>query len=140
MTVGPQLAAADGRPDQTPAAKETPPRASRGRRIRFALGWALLGISGWLGVSWLLSPSLWNITSSQAVVNARIMTLYSPIDGTMAQSPPPVGQAVAAGSPLLTIENPLADDSHLEELKTEAVSLRQRVAALKKQHEGLEAL
>jgi multidrug resistance efflux pump len=140
MTVGPHLAVADGRPVPTPATKVAPPRASLGRRIRFALGWALLGISAWLGVSWLLSPSLWHITSSQAVVNARIMTLHSPIDGTMTQSPPPVGHAVTAGYPLLTIENPLADDSHVEELKTEAESLRQRVAALKKEHEGLEAL
>jgi multidrug resistance efflux pump len=91
-------------------------------------------------VSWLLSPALWSITSTQAVVNARIMTLHSPIEGTMVRSPPAVGQAVAAGSPLLRIENPLADDSHLEELKTEAASLGQRVAALKKQHEELEAL
>jgi multidrug resistance efflux pump len=91
-------------------------------------------------VSWLLSPALWNITSSQAVVNARIMTLHSPIEGTMTESPPPVGQAVAAGSPLLRVENLLVDDSHLEELKTEAASLAERVAALKKQREELEAL
>jgi multidrug resistance efflux pump len=91
-------------------------------------------------VSWLLSPALWSITSSQAVVNARIMTLHSPIDGTMAESPPHVGQAVTAGSPLLRVENPLADNSHLEELKTEAASLDERVAALKRQHEELGAL
>jgi multidrug resistance efflux pump len=133
-------AAADGRPVPTPSANGAPPRPFLGRRIRFALGWALLGISVWLGVSWLLSPGLWHVTSSQAVVNARIMTLHSPIDGTMAQSPPPVGHAVTAGSPLLTIKNTLADDSHVEELKTEAASLRQRVAALKKEREGLEAL
>jgi multidrug resistance efflux pump len=140
MTVGPHPASANGPPKPTPPAKEAPPKASLGRRIRVALGWALLGISGWLGVCWLLSPSLWNITSSQAVVNARIMTLHPPIEGTVAESPPPVGQAVTAGSPLLRIENPLADDSHVEELKTEAASLRQRVAALKKQYDGLEAL
>jgi multidrug resistance efflux pump len=140
MTVGLPTAGTAGRPSPAPAPKELPRGPSLGRRIRFGLGCALLGIAGWLGVSWLLSPSLWSITSSQAVVNARIMTLHSPIEGTMAQSPPPVGHAVTAGSLLLRIENPLADDSHLEELRTEAASLDRRVAALKKQHEELEAL
>jgi multidrug resistance efflux pump len=100
----------------------------------------VLGIAGWLGVRWLLSPALWNVTSSQAVVNARIMTLDSPIEGTMCESPPPVGQAVTAGAPLLRVENPLADNSHIEELKTEAATLAERVAALRKQHEELETL
>jgi multidrug resistance efflux pump len=140
MTEGPHPAAADGLPKPTPAGKDAPARTSLGRRIRFTLGWTLIGVSGWLGVRWLTSPGLWNITSSQAVVNARIMTLHPPIDGTVAESPPAVGQAVTAGSPLLRIVNVRADDSHLEELKTEAVSLDQRVVALKKQHEALETL
>ncbi len=152
MTVGTPLTGADGRPSSTlvtgadglpsptPAPQEAPRGPSLGRRIRLGLGLGLLGIAGWLGVSWLLSPALWSITSSEAVVNARIMTLHSPTEGTMAQSPPPVGQAVTAGSSLLRVENPLADDSHLEELKTEAASLDERVAALKRQNEELEAL
>src|SRR5262249_43190270 len=144
MSAGTPLIEANGRSNPTPAPEEAPQETPRGpslrRRIRLGLGLGLLSIAAWLGVSWLLSPALWNITSSQAVVNARIMTLHSPIEGTMAESPPPVGQAVTAGSPLLRVENPLADDSHLEELKTEAASLAQRVTALKKQHEELEAL
>jgi multidrug resistance efflux pump len=87
-----------------------------------------------------LTPGLWTITSSQAVVNAPIRSLHSPIEGIVKTQPPPVGKAVTAGSPLLTIENSLVDDSHFEELKTEAASLAERVAALRGQHKELEKL
>jgi multidrug resistance efflux pump len=109
------------------------------RRIRVGLGLGLLGVSGWLLISWLLSPSMWSITSSQAVVNARIMTLYSPIEGTIATTPPAIGKAVEAETVVVEINNPLVDNSRREELKTEAASLDERVAALKKQHAVLEA-
>ncbi len=123
------------------ASPDAPPRgALLRRRIRIGLGLGLLGVSGWLALSWLLSPSIWNITSSQAVVNARIMILYSPIEGTIEKPPPAVGRAVGAESYLVEIHNPLVDNSRREELKTEAASLEERVAALKKQHEVLEGL
>src|SRR5215472_3842603 len=71
------------------------------RRIRIGLGLSLLGVSGWLLLSWVFSPSVWNITSSQAVVNARIMALHSPIEGTIATPPPSIGKAVEAGAVLV---------------------------------------
>jgi multidrug resistance efflux pump len=100
----------------------------------------LIVIAGWLAIAWLLTPGLWTITSTQAVVNARIRTLHSPIEGIVATQPPPIGKAVTAGSCLLTVENPLVDNSHLEELKTEAASLAERVSALQAQHKSLESL
>jgi multidrug resistance efflux pump len=108
--------------------------------IRRALGAAILVIACWLAGKWLLTPGLWYITSNQAVVNARIRSLHSPIEGIVATQPPPVGKTVTAGSPLLTVENQLVDDSHREELRTEATSLKERVAALKNQHKNLDNL
>jgi multidrug resistance efflux pump len=110
------------------------------RIIRIALGAALLVIAGWLATAWLLTPGLWHITSVQAVVNARIRSLHSTIEGIVTTQPPSVGKAVPAGSLLLTIENSLVDDSHSEELKTEATSLAERVVALKAQKIELENL
>jgi hypothetical protein len=83
---------------------------------------------------------LWSITSTRAVVNARIITLHSPIEGALATAPPPVGKAVSAGCQLFDVENTLVDASRLEELQTEAASLAERVAALKAQHKELERL
>jgi multidrug resistance efflux pump len=110
------------------------------RSFRVLLACGILLPTVWLVLSWLLTPSLWTVTSTEAVVNARIMTLHSPIEGTVRGAPPPVGKAVAAGSPLLEVENEYVDYSHLEELKIEVASLAERVTALKKQHESLEAL
>jgi multidrug resistance efflux pump len=126
--------------DVAPAAAPPAPRASAARRLRTALGVGLLLLTGWLGVSWLLTPGVWTITSTQAVVNARIMTLHAPLEGIVTRDPPPVGKAVASGAVLLEVENPLADNSKLEELRTEAASLDERVAALKNQHRVLEKL
>jgi multidrug resistance efflux pump len=126
---------------KTEAKPNTPSRgALLRRRIRIGLGMGLLLVSGWILLSWVISPSIWNITSSQAVVNAHIMTLYSPIEGTVTTPPPTVGKAVAADSYLVEITNPRVDNSRREELKTEAASLEQRVAALKKQNAVLETL
>ena len=54
MTVKPPLTGAEGPPSPTPAPKEAPRGSSLGRRIRLGLGWGLLCVAVWLGVSWLL--------------------------------------------------------------------------------------
>ncbi len=110
------------------------------RKIRMVIGLGVAGSAAWLATAWLLTPGLLVVTSSRAVVNVRILTLYSPIEGTVTVSPPPLGKAVAAGTDLLEVENALVDDSHLEELKTEAAALAERVSALQAQQEALEAL
>jgi multidrug resistance efflux pump len=115
-------------------------RFSPARVLRRLLGLGLFSLGGWLVSAWLLWPGLWSITSSKAVVTARILTLHSPIEGSVSTPPPPVGKAVAAGTPLLQVENALVDTSHLEELKTEAAALAERVAALKVQQRDLEVL
>src|SRR5437588_313975 len=110
------------------------------RTIRTVLGASLLILALWLAIAWLRAPSLWHVTSSVAVVNAPILTLHSPIEGIVASPPPPIGKAVTADFPLMRIDNPLVDNSHLEELKTEAASLGERLAALEKQFRALDEL
>lgn len=110
------------------------------KKIRLLLGLGLMVAAVWLATAWLLMPGLWSITSTRAVVNARIITLHSPIEGTVATSPPPVGKAVSAGCPLFDVENALVDGSRLEELQTEVASLAERVTALKAQDKELERL
>ena len=110
------------------------------RAVRMLLGGALLSVAGVLGIAWLRTPSLWTITSTQAVVNAPIRILHSPIEGIVMSQPPEVGKSLTAGAALFTIENPLVDSGHLEELKTEATALSERVSALQAQDEALAGL
>jgi len=89
---------------------------------------------------WFLMPGLWMITSAQAVVNAHVITLTSPIEGVVTQSPPPLGRLVAQGSLLLQIESPMVNQGKIDELKTEVASLVGRVEALKQHRAKTEIL
>jgi multidrug resistance efflux pump len=85
-------------------------------------------------------PGLWTITSNQAVVNARVVTLSSPIEGVVTTAPPATGKQVARGALLLQVDSPLVDEKHVEDLQTEMATLFERVAALKKHLARIEAL
>ena len=89
---------------------------------------------------WLLIPGLWTITSAQAVVNAHVITLNSPIEGIVTVPPPHLGRLVTQGAELLQIDAPMLDLGKIEELKTEAASLVGRVKALKQHRAKTEAL
>jgi multidrug resistance efflux pump len=96
--------------------------------VRTVIGPGLLGLP-----AWFLMPGLWTVTSNQAIVNAQLITLTSPIEGVVTFPPPPLGQHVSEGSVLLRIEAPRVDRKHLDELRTEVATLTERAAALKEQ-------
>jgi multidrug resistance efflux pump len=112
-----------------------PSRWHLGRLLRFTIGASLLGLP-----IWFLMPGHWTISSTQAVVNAHVITLTSPIEGVVTLSPPPLGQPVAQGSVLLQIDSPMVNQGNIEELKTEVASLVGRVAALQQHRAKTEAL
>jgi multidrug resistance efflux pump len=85
---------------------------SVGRITRIGLAIAVLAAG-----AAVYGPQLLFTTSDNAVLNARIITIAAPIEGRIAQTPPPEGTVVAADAPLLTIENPIVDRSRLEELE-----------------------
>ena len=89
---------------------------------------------------WFLLPGLWKITSAQAVVNAHVITLTSPMEGIVTQSPPPLGRLVTQGSVLLQIDSPMVNQGKIDELKTEVASLVGRVQALKQHRAKTETL
>ena len=106
-----------------------------GRFLRFVIGACLLGLP-----SWFLMPRLWTITSAQAVVNAHVITLTSPIEGVVTVPPPQLGRLVTQGSVLLQIDAPMVDQGKIEELETESATLVGRVGALKQHSAKTEAL
>ncbi|HXF53674.1 MAG TPA: HlyD family efflux transporter periplasmic adaptor subunit [Hyphomicrobiaceae bacterium] len=84
------------------------------RLLKTAIGLALVVIVGWGPAQRLMQT-----TSVEAVVNARLVTLRTPIEGQViaAQARLTVGATVAAGTPLLTIVNSRADRTRLDELR-----------------------
>lgn len=112
-----------------------PSRWGVGRFLRFLIGAGLLALP-----IWFLMPGLWTITSAQAVVNAHVITLNSPIEGVVTLPPPALGRLVTQGSVLLQIDTPALDPGKIEELKTEVASLVGRVGALKEHRAKTESL
>src|SRR6266704_685014 len=54
----------------------------------------------------LLAPRLIEITSSDAIVNAQVVTIRAPMAGTLTESPRLPGSWVQQGGRLAIIENP----------------------------------
>jgi len=105
---------------QVPLIGGRSPRLPLGRALRIALALAIL-----ITAAAIYGPDLIYTTSSEAVINARVITVAAPIGGRIVQAPPAEGAAVDAGTPLLAVENPLVDRSHLIELE----AMRTRVEA-----------
>ena len=103
-----------------PLASPAPPRSYVKRLIRPALGIGLLGLA-----AWSLVPLLFNVCSTQAVVNAPVVTLRSPIDGTVTfLCRTASGAKASANTALFKVRNALADDDRLDALKDEKVLLQ----------------
>ena len=113
---------------QGPSSVVRPPRLrfgiSRGRLFRISFGVAIL-VAG----AATYAPSLLYTASSEAILNARFVTLTAPIAGRVTQPPPAEGTVVAAGAPLLTVANPTLDQSGLLELETSRTNTRMELAA-----------
>lgn len=107
-------------PVTPPVAAPAPPSRWRSRVVKSLLGLALAVIAGWMPIQ-----RLFQVSSVEAVVNARLVTVRAPIAGTVSVDAPAggVGEAIAAGAPLLTVSDARVDRSRLE------AALEQRAAA-----------
>ena len=116
---------------EAPPEKARPPRSTgasvwRWRFIKTALAVALVGIIGWGPLQTLLRP-----TSVEAVVNARLVTLKSPIAGEVsAGTLPALGAALSGGEKLLRIVNPRADRGRVDDLRRAVAELNDERPAL----------
>ena len=87
-------------------------RLPLGRITRIALALAIL-----VTAAAIYGPELIYTSSSDAVINARVVNVAAPIGGRIVQAPPAEGTIVETGTPLLAINNPLVDRSRLVELE-----------------------
>ena len=121
--------AAETKPSTAPALPPlAPPAAPRrgkaARMARLAVGVGLLALA-----AWALAPLIFELRSTSARVNAPILTLRSPIDGTVKfDCPITSGATAAAGAPLFEIKNSLADEDRVDSLKDEEAYLQSRIS------------
>uniref|UniRef100_A0A939M715 HlyD family efflux transporter periplasmic adaptor subunit n=2 Tax=Bradyrhizobium barranii subsp. barranii TaxID=2823807 RepID=A0A939M715_9BRAD len=95
---------------------ETPRGSSRWvrRLLKVGIGLAIVAVFGWLPLKAVLQTS-----SVEAVVNARIVTLRSPIDGTVSAKPQGSAQlsVVHEGDAILHVVNARGDRVRLDDLR-----------------------
>lgn len=109
-------------PVSEPAGESAPhPEAPAGsgrmirRLLKVGIGLAIVAIFGWLPLKAVLQTS-----SVEAVVNARIVTLRSPIDGTVGARPPQGAtqlSVVQEGDAILHVVNARGDRVRLDDLR-----------------------
>jgi multidrug resistance efflux pump len=86
--------------------------ARRGQVLRIGIGASLLAAG-----AAIYAPDILYTTSSEAVINARTVTIAAPIAGHVAIAPPAEGTSIAAGASLLRIDNSVVDRGRLGELE-----------------------
>ncbi|MDK1385692.1 efflux RND transporter periplasmic adaptor subunit [Sinorhizobium sp. 8-89] len=105
------------------------------RMTRIAVGILLLML-----VVAVLLPGLTGFTSLDGTVNARFATINAPIDGEIAEPPPPIGTPVAEGETLAIIRNERVNRTVLASLRAEHRTAVDRVAALERERDELVSL
>ncbi len=122
--------AEEGADDEAPAAKMRSINAVTVRRFaKIVLGFGLVIAFGWAPLRAMLAT-----TSVEAIINARIETVRAPIEGIV-QSPSEktTNWSSTAAPPKLTIANPYADRSRLDELRRELNTLEAQEDTLGRQ-------
>jgi len=96
------------------------PSASLRRSIKVGVGIAIVAIFGWVPLQTLLQTS-----SVEAVINSRLVTLRSPIDGEVSARTAVLSNSgiVQQGTTVLRISNPRADRARLDDLRRQLAKL-----------------
>jgi len=116
--------------DQTDAAVDTPnlrrrlPRIGRGQAVRILCGVAFLATA-----VTVMTPHLFNTISTDAVINARVLPLFTPIRGTVRDEPPNSGSVIASGGLLTSVRDHHVDRAALDRMATELASIDERIVA-----------
>jgi multidrug resistance efflux pump len=137
-------------PSEAPVAKTLPAWAgwSLGSIPPGKIIKSLLALVVAVALAWVPLTRLLSVTSAEATINARLVNLRAPIDGTLSIVVPTiaVGTQVEPGETLLRVVNARADRLGLDELRrsieqlrTEATALEQRSEELKKTEASLTA-
>jgi multidrug resistance efflux pump len=130
-------------PEHKPPQEQAPPPPNPSNRktvmrrsIKTLLALALAIILGWTPLQ-----RLFQTTSAEATVNARLVTLRAPIEGEIAMKDGvQVGSPSRKGNELLQVVNSRANTTRLDELRQQVFTLKSENDALEKRLQRLDVL
>jgi len=98
-----------------------------------------LGVLAILAALWVLVGEQMSAASSNAFLNAQVITLRANVSGTLALAPRTLGAAVADGETLASLRDPLVDTVRLQDLTMEATLKSAAIASLGNELAAFEA-
>lgn len=120
--------AADEDMPSNPPPDGAPKKRGGARLIRITLGSLILLIAGWVFIPDMLFP-----ISSNAVINAHVITLRAPIEGDVLSIDASAGRRVAKNEILVRLGNHRVDDAQLSALRAQQATLLEKIAALEQE-------
>lgn len=100
----------------------------------------LIGIVILLALVIVVGPALLKVQTSDAIVNARVVYVNSPLEGVVTDVFKPTGSMVARTDPIISINNPRIGEQLLQDLTVEQKTLLERVAGLSRQKSRLQTM
>lgn len=127
------------REGKKPAATQAPkkPSSKKSRIIKTLIGVALVAAVGWMPMN-----RLFQVSSVEAMVNARLITVRAPIGGVVEAGTAniDVGGSISEGAPLAVVTNPRADRYRLNDAIRDAADAKEERAGLVARRDSLETL
>ena len=107
------------------------------RSLKALLGLALVAVAGWMP-----AQRLFEVSSVEAVVNARLVTVRAPINGIVQLDGRNlgVGDAIDVGAPLVTVKNPRVDTSRANVAREQLGDAEEERKALSSKLENTKAI
>jgi multidrug resistance efflux pump len=125
--------------DEAAAPAQARPAASNwlSRVLKTIAGLVLI-----VAVGWMPAQRLFQVSSVEAVVNARLVTVRAPIEGavTLDTNQASVGDAVDLGTPLVTIADPRVDQGRVNDERQELANAEQERETLSRKLGNLKDL
>ncbi len=133
------------RPVRNDRPKSSPPPSSNAagqKRISFSPSTSMIlksaaALLSVVALGWLPLNRILETTSAEAIVNARVITVRAPIDGTVSLHLD-IGARLTSGGVIASIENPRADHSSVMAIQHTKSALVTSIAVLKEKRQILE--
>lgn len=101
--------------DEAAAPAAMPVKARREHKWLGRILRSLIALAVLVFAVWIPTANLFQVASAEAVVNANVITLRTPIDGRVATNVPPIGGTIESGETLFTIMDERVDLTRLND-------------------------